>query len=216
MSSTIDTNGKQHIQAARLCNVMKWDNFDGYGFNLHAEKGKPGQFIGKVDDGSPAESAGLRQGDKILEVNGIPIGDKTHKQVVELIKSRPNDTTMLVVDPGTTTVTAAAAANSSSKNGNGQAAVAMVQDHTNTNSQVNGNGTAIINDAPSEKNGAAMMGENGANASVGRTTDTNTGMLNLKNMTAAELRANLANRKKYDPKKEMMDFKKKFDIVQKL
>jgi hypothetical protein len=39
--------------------------------------------------------------------------------------------------------------------------------------------------------------------------------LNL-NMTAKELRAQLASRKKYDPKKESMDFKKKFDIVQKL
>jgi hypothetical protein len=39
--------------------------------------------------------------------------------------------------------------------------------------------------------------------------------LNL-NMTAKELRAKLASRKKYDPKKESMDFKKKFDIVQKL
>jgi hypothetical protein len=35
-------------------------------------------------------------------------------------------------------------------------------------------------------------------------------------MTAKELRAKLASRKKYDPKKESMDFKKKFDIVQKL
>nr|CAD7424437.1 unnamed protein product [Timema monikensis] len=39
--------------------------------------------------------------------------------------------------------------------------------------------------------------------------------LNL-NMTAKELRAQLASRKKYDPKKESMDFKKKYDIVQKL
>lgn len=39
--------------------------------------------------------------------------------------------------------------------------------------------------------------------------------LNL-NMTAAELRAQLATRKKYDPKKDTLDFKKKYDIVQKL
>jgi hypothetical protein len=43
----------------------------------------------------------------------------------------------------------------------------------------------------------------------------NRNSLNL-NMTAKELRAKLASRKKYDPKKESMDFKKKFDIVQKL
>jgi hypothetical protein len=31
---------------ARLCHVVKRKDFDGYGFNLHAEKGRPGQFIG--------------------------------------------------------------------------------------------------------------------------------------------------------------------------
>lgn len=44
---------------ARLCHVIKRADFDGYGFNLHAEKGRPGQYIGKVDDGSPAEAAGF-------------------------------------------------------------------------------------------------------------------------------------------------------------
>lgn len=39
--------------------------------------------------------------------------------------------------------------------------------------------------------------------------------LNLK-MSAKELRAQLAARKKYDPKKETIGFKDKFDIVQKL
>lgn len=52
----------------RLCHLIKWPDFDGYGFNLHAEKNKSGQFIGKVDDDSPAVLAGLREGDKIIEV----------------------------------------------------------------------------------------------------------------------------------------------------
>ena len=39
--------------------------------------------------------------------------------------------------------------------------------------------------------------------------------LNL-GMSAKELRAQLAMRKKYDPKKETIGFKDKFDIVQKL
>jgi len=45
-------NGTVHT--SRLCHVIKVEDFDGYGFNLHAEKGKQGQYIGKVDDGSPA------------------------------------------------------------------------------------------------------------------------------------------------------------------
>ena len=46
----------------RHCHVVKRPDFQGYGFNLHAEKAKPGQFIGKVDENSPAEAAGLQEG----------------------------------------------------------------------------------------------------------------------------------------------------------
>jgi Na(+)/H(+) exchange regulatory cofactor NHE-RF1 len=53
----------------RLCHLKKWDNFNGYGFNLHAERSKTSQHIGKVDLNSPAESAGLKEGDRIIEVN---------------------------------------------------------------------------------------------------------------------------------------------------
>lgn len=145
----------------RLCHIKKWDHFDGYGFNLHAEKGKPGQYIGKVDDNSPAEAAGLRQGDRILEVNGESIANKTHKQVVELIKMMTGETKLLVVEPEEDGIIPT-----------------QLPKHNNPKEQ-----------------------ENGA--------------LNL-SMTAAELRAKLASKKKFDPKKESMDFKQKFDIVQKL
>lgn len=159
MSANIDE------RSPRLCHISKWDNFDGYGFNLHAEKGKPGQYIGKVDDSSPAEAAGLRQGDRILEVNGESIANKTHKEVVELIKGLPNETNLLVVDQGDTYIL-----DSTKKS----------EEQANNNSKEKENG-----------------------------------VLNL-SMTAAELRAKLASRKKYDPKKEALDFKMKFDIVQKL
>ncbi|XP_059145913.1 Na(+)/H(+) exchange regulatory cofactor NHE-RF2-like [Physella acuta] len=82
----------------RLCHVVKWPEFQGYGFNLHAEKGKAGQFIGKVDENSPAEKAGLKEGDRIVEVNGINIGNENHQQVVTRIKSGGEETTLLVVD----------------------------------------------------------------------------------------------------------------------
>ena len=82
----------------RLCHIIKWDDFDGYGFNLHAEKGRPGQYIGKVDEGSPAEAAGLKEGDRIIEVNGVNIANENHKQVVQRIKATPDETKLLVVD----------------------------------------------------------------------------------------------------------------------
>jgi len=91
----------------RLCHLRRWPNFIGYGFNLHCEKSKPGQYIGKVDPDSPAESAGLREYDRIIEVNFVPIGNENHKQVVSRIKEGvtrngtkyPEEVILLVLDP---------------------------------------------------------------------------------------------------------------------
>lgn len=82
----------------RLCHLFKWPDFDGYGFNLHGEKSKPGQYIGKVDKDSPAEVAGLKNNDRIIEVNGTNISNENHKQVVQRIKAIPNETKLLVLD----------------------------------------------------------------------------------------------------------------------
>ncbi|CAF1601828.1 unnamed protein product [Rotaria sp. Silwood1] len=91
----------------RLCHLRRWSNFVGYGFNLHCEKSRPGQYIGKVDPDSPAESAGLREHDRIIEVNFVPIGNENHKQVVSRIKEGvtrngtkyPEEVILLVLDP---------------------------------------------------------------------------------------------------------------------
>lgn len=153
----------------RLCHVRKTADFDGYGFNLHAEKGKPGQYIGKVDEGSPAETAGLRRGDRILEVNGHSIAGETHKQVVARIKERPDDAELLVAAPAP--------------------------------------GDPIPDlEAPATTTAAAPA-DDASPAEPPR--------LNLQ-MTAAEMRAHLAAKKKFDPKKVPMDLKSKFDIVKKL
>ncbi|XP_068229652.1 Na(+)/H(+) exchange regulatory cofactor NHE-RF1-like [Palaemon carinicauda] len=72
----------------RLCIIVKWPDFEGYGFNLHAEKSKPGQFIGKIDANSPAEMAGLKQGDRIIEVNGVNIANENHKQILTKFPSQ--------------------------------------------------------------------------------------------------------------------------------
>ena len=77
----------------RMSHMVKREDFNGYGFNLHAQKNRPGQFIGIVDAGSPAEVAGLKEGDRIIEVNGTNIANENHRQVVERIKAIPNETT---------------------------------------------------------------------------------------------------------------------------
>ncbi|XP_068192131.1 Na(+)/H(+) exchange regulatory cofactor NHE-RF2 [Antennarius striatus] len=83
----------------RLCLMAKGDQ--GYGFHLHGEKGKTGQFIRKVESGSPAEASGLRAGDRLVAVNGVNVEKETHQQVVQRIKSMDNETRLLVVDPET-------------------------------------------------------------------------------------------------------------------
>merc|ERR1712240_766300 len=82
----------------RLCHLVKWEDFEGYGFNLYAEKNKPGQYIGEIDPESPAEAAGLREGDRIVEVNGVNVNMENHRQVVQRIKAVVGETRLLVVD----------------------------------------------------------------------------------------------------------------------
>ncbi|XP_069133392.1 LOW QUALITY PROTEIN: Na(+)/H(+) exchange regulatory cofactor NHE-RF2-like [Argopecten irradians] len=84
---------------ARLCHITKWPDFQGYGFNLHADKNKTsGQFIGKIDEGSPAQSAGLKEGDRIIEVNGKNVEVDSHQAVIGYIKAGGEETKLLVVD----------------------------------------------------------------------------------------------------------------------
>ncbi|XP_028904923.1 Na(+)/H(+) exchange regulatory cofactor NHE-RF2 [Ornithorhynchus anatinus] len=85
----------------RLCQMIKGEN--GYGFHLHGEKGKSGQFIRRVEPGSPAEAAALRPGDRVVEVNGVNVEKETHHQVVQRIKAVEGQARLLVVDPETDT-----------------------------------------------------------------------------------------------------------------
>ncbi|XP_031179766.1 Na(+)/H(+) exchange regulatory cofactor NHE-RF1-like isoform X1 [Sander lucioperca] len=80
----------------RLCHMKKGTS--GYGFNLHSEKSKPGQFIRAVDEDSPAQRAGLRPQDKIIQVNGLSVIGLQHSEVVAAIKAGGDSTSLLVVD----------------------------------------------------------------------------------------------------------------------
>ncbi|XP_070150886.1 Na(+)/H(+) exchange regulatory cofactor NHE-RF1 [Polyergus mexicanus] len=232
---------------ARLCHIVKWDDFPGYGFNLHAQKGKNGQFIGKVDDGSPSQAAGLRQGDRIIEVNEIDIANETHNQVVERIKAFANETKLLVVDQeaddyfrennivikGTMAnikVIKTPERNPNSVEDRSDGSNCSVDE--NTQKSIDSNDTAHSNSTimaqTTTSSNSDNMRENG-NGDVNHVHDTGNGSvgdgannseprsegLNLK-MSVKELREQLAKRKKYDPKKESIGFKDKFDIVQKL
>ncbi|KAM9314121.1 Na(+)/H(+) exchange regulatory cofactor NHE-RF2 [Pholidichthys leucotaenia] len=83
----------------RLCHLVKGEQ--GYGFNLHSDKKKRGQFVRAVDPGSPAESAGVRAGDRILEVNDVTTQGLRHSEVVALIRKGEEEVRLLVVDAET-------------------------------------------------------------------------------------------------------------------
>uniref|UniRef100_A0A673FKH5 Na(+)/H(+) exchange regulatory cofactor NHE-RF1 n=1 Tax=Sinocyclocheilus rhinocerous TaxID=307959 RepID=A0A673FKH5_9TELE len=83
----------------RLCVIKKGPT--GFGFNLHSEKSRPGQFIRAIDDDSPAQRSGLRPKDRLIQVNGVLVDVKQHAEVVAAIKAGGDSTTLLVVDPDT-------------------------------------------------------------------------------------------------------------------
>ena len=77
----------------RLCHLALDDDDDedrgsgsGYGFAVYtgdggAAPGSTGQFVGDVERRSPAERAGLRRGDRVVEVNGVNVETDSHRQV---------------------------------------------------------------------------------------------------------------------------------------
>lgn len=239
MSAT-DVPQTTNIFEPRLCHIAKRANFDGYGFNLHAEKGRPGQYIGKVDENSPSEEAGLRQGDRIIEVNGVNIGSESHKQVVERIKAVPNHTKLLVIDPKADLLDKQQLAiiekikkSLDHENNNGKAMSPDSSDnHTMTNS-INSTtpkiSVTMMDDTMLTKEKKSdMNGNNNGNVSIdsvdsskssmsSTSTDCGSegGVLRL-TMTAAEMRAQLKSKKRPDIKSEGLDVRKKYEIIQKM
>ncbi|NXR49748.1 NHRF4 protein, partial [Hippolais icterina] len=57
------------------------------------------QFLWEVDAGLPAEQAGMREGDRVLAVNGESIEGLDHEQTVHRIRAREDQVTLLVIDP---------------------------------------------------------------------------------------------------------------------
>ena len=98
VSNEINGDDESSRFMPRLCKVTKWPDFQGYGFNLHANNENSGQFIGNIDPDSPAEEAGLRKGDRIIEINGTNVESDSHQQVIQRVKAFPNETTMLLLD----------------------------------------------------------------------------------------------------------------------
>ncbi|XP_010170440.1 Na(+)/H(+) exchange regulatory cofactor NHE-RF3-like, partial [Antrostomus carolinensis] len=81
----------------RECKVTKKPH-KSYGFYLRIEKDTAGHLIRNVEKNSPAEKAGLKDGDRVLRVNGVFVDKKEHAQVVEIVKNSGNSVVFLVLD----------------------------------------------------------------------------------------------------------------------
>lgn len=64
----------------RECKVTK-KNKKSYGFFLRVEKDTAGHLIRNVEKNSPAEKAGLKDGDRVLRVNGVFVDKEEHAKV---------------------------------------------------------------------------------------------------------------------------------------
>ena len=88
---------KPCIPPPRLCHLVRCPK-TGYGFSLTTLAGRPGQYVARVEEGSPAQGAGLVDGDRVVEVNGVNVNQENHKQVVNRIKLVDDETKLLVAD----------------------------------------------------------------------------------------------------------------------
>ncbi|XP_052559666.1 Na(+)/H(+) exchange regulatory cofactor NHE-RF3 [Tympanuchus pallidicinctus] len=81
----------------RECKVTKKPK-KSYGFFLRVEKDTAGHLIRNVEKNSPAEKAGLKDGDRVLRVNGVFVDKEEHTKVVEIVKNSGNSVVFLVLD----------------------------------------------------------------------------------------------------------------------
>ena len=81
----------------RLCHLVRCP-VRGYGFSMASSAIRPGQYVDMVEEGSPAHKAGMKEGDRLVEVNGVNINQENHKQVVTRIKLVEHETRLLLVD----------------------------------------------------------------------------------------------------------------------
>lgn len=81
---------------AKLCRVVKAAR-DNYGFSCKFDKDLSMETVNRVAIGSPAQLAGLENGDRVFSVNGVNIIGKAHSETIALIKQYENHVVFMVV-----------------------------------------------------------------------------------------------------------------------
>jgi len=91
---------RANLLKPRLCYLTKDRTF---GFHLNSETTgpRPGQYVRQVAEGGVADVAGVKEGDRIIEINGENIEQKEHKEVVAMIVASGTKVNFLMVDEET-------------------------------------------------------------------------------------------------------------------
>nr|7PCB_A Chain A, Sorting nexin-27,Annexin A2 [Homo sapiens] len=97
-----------HMGGPRVVRIVKSES--GYGFNVRGQVSEGGQLrsingelyaplqhVSAVLPGGAADRAGVRKGDRILEVNHVNVEGATHKQVVDLIRAGEKELILTVL-----------------------------------------------------------------------------------------------------------------------
>ncbi|XP_039869200.1 PDZ domain containing 3b isoform X5 [Simochromis diagramma] len=92
-----DDAGSVWTPIPRSC-ILKREDGEFYGFHLRVERGRQGHIIRHVVSGGVAERSGLRDGDRLLEVNNCYIDDVPHPEVARKIKVSGRQLCLLVLD----------------------------------------------------------------------------------------------------------------------
>jgi Na(+)/H(+) exchange regulatory cofactor NHE-RF1 len=85
MSTEPSTSDDSIAPRPRLCHLKKWSKEQGYGLDLCSNKSNQ-NLIGNIDIDSPAEATGLKKNDNIIEINNESVKNKSHYDLVAIIR----------------------------------------------------------------------------------------------------------------------------------
>ncbi|XP_013805623.2 Na(+)/H(+) exchange regulatory cofactor NHE-RF3 [Apteryx mantelli] len=94
MEERVELHTGQKVNKPRICKMVKGPS--GFGFNLNMIKNKPGLFISEVQNSGPADTAGLKDNDFLVEVNGVNVMNEPYEKVVTRVQDSGDELTLLV------------------------------------------------------------------------------------------------------------------------
>ena len=80
---SVPTN-KPAEPAPRLCQLMRFNNKVSWGLTMITRG--PSHYINRVAKNGAAEIAGIRENDRVMEINNEPVDGLTHAQTVQMVR----------------------------------------------------------------------------------------------------------------------------------